>query len=260
MPVLNCTLIRREAVDLFRIGSASDCMQSGQIEGLFLLRRGVTEMLIAEGFESVRGAHSALKIGDDTLKGLLEGQREALEMMFAHARDERSLTGSAIKKWHALLTRHQAVGRRDRHLRPPSRTSLSSESVSRSCPVPPQAARRSVSRRTRVEASSPSSHNPHRISSVSSVANTVLNSPDVPLENSPLLAPGDEPFHASMLFSFLGRARFRFGSVGGAVPAVLDPRPGFDDREIPLDRSQSLVPSAMRSAIFSGAPGNAVTE
>ena len=45
-------------------------------EDLYLLRRGVTEQLITEGFERVRGAHSATAIGDDTLKGLL-GDQEA---------------------------------------------------------------------------------------------------------------------------------------------------------------------------------------
>ena len=84
-------------------------IEAGQMEGLYLLRRGVAETLIAEGFEDVRGAHSALEIYDETLKGLLQDQEAALEMLFAHVKDERPLTGSAIKEWHALLTRHQAT-------------------------------------------------------------------------------------------------------------------------------------------------------
>ena len=82
-------------------------IETGQIEGLYLLRRGVTETLIAEGFENVRGSHSVGDIGDDTLKGLLQDQETALEMMFEHVKDKRPLTTSAIKEWHALLTRHQ---------------------------------------------------------------------------------------------------------------------------------------------------------
>ncbi len=82
-------------------------IETGQIEGLYLLHRGVIETLITEGFENVRGAHSVGPIGDETLKGLLMDQEAALEMLFAHVKDERPLTASAIKEWHALLTRHQ---------------------------------------------------------------------------------------------------------------------------------------------------------
>ena len=82
-------------------------IETGQIEGLYLLRRGVTETLITEGFEGVRGAHSATAISDKTLEGLLKDQEAALDMLFAHVKEERPLTGSAIKEWHLLLTRHQ---------------------------------------------------------------------------------------------------------------------------------------------------------
>ncbi|MCY4152020.1 MAG: Fic family protein [Aestuariivita sp.] len=87
-------------------------IETGQIEGLYQLRHGVTETLMAEGFEGVRGAHSVTDIGDDTLKGLLQDQEAALEMLFVQVKDDRPLTTSAIKEWHALLTRHQdsAVG------------------------------------------------------------------------------------------------------------------------------------------------------
>lgn len=83
-------------------------IETGQIEGLYLLKTGVIETLIAEGFEGVKGAHSVMDVSDQTLKGLLQDQEAALEMMFAHVSDKRPLTGSAIKEWHALLTRHQA--------------------------------------------------------------------------------------------------------------------------------------------------------
>lgn len=102
--------VDRSSMDIWiREQKRSFAIETGQIEGLYLLRRGVTETLIAEGFEGVRGAHSALEIGDETLKGLLHDQEAALEMLFAHVKDERPLTGSAIKEWHALLTRHQAT-------------------------------------------------------------------------------------------------------------------------------------------------------
>ena len=107
---LEDSAIDRSSMDIWiREQKRAFAIETGQIEGLYLLRRGVTETLIAEGFEGVRGAHSALQIGDETLKGLLQDQETALEMLFAHVKDERPLTGSAIKEWHALLTRHQAT-------------------------------------------------------------------------------------------------------------------------------------------------------
>lgn len=42
-------------------------IETGQIGGLYLLRHGVAETLIAEGFGNVRGVHSVGSIGDDTL-------------------------------------------------------------------------------------------------------------------------------------------------------------------------------------------------
>lgn len=100
--------IGREAMDLWLAEQKRDfAIETGQIENLYVLRRGVTETLISEGFEGVRGAHSVTSISDETLKGLLTDQEEALEMIFAHVKDERPLTATAIREWHQLLTRHQ---------------------------------------------------------------------------------------------------------------------------------------------------------
>ena len=95
-------------------------IETGQIEGLYTLRRGVTEQLIAEGFGGVRAAH-ALEPGlsDQTLKGLLEDQHAAVELVFEAADGRRPLSHHTMKSWHQLLTRHQehAAGVRDgRHV------------------------------------------------------------------------------------------------------------------------------------------------
>ncbi len=101
--------VDRSAMDIWlREQRRSFAIETGQIEGLYILRHGIAETLITEGFEGARGTHSATAIDDDTLRGLLTDQEDALEMMFAHVKEERPLTGSAIKEWHALLTRHQA--------------------------------------------------------------------------------------------------------------------------------------------------------
>ena len=91
-------------------------IETGQIEGLYTLRRGVTEQLITEGFGGVRAAH-ALEPGlsDRTLKGLLEDQQAAIELVFEAAAGRRPLSHHTMKSWHQLLTRHQehAAGVRD---------------------------------------------------------------------------------------------------------------------------------------------------
>ena len=102
--------IDRSAMDIWlREQSRAFAIETGQIEGLYQLRRGVTETLITEGFEGVRGAHSVTTISDKTLEGLLTDQEAALAMLHSHVKEERPLTASAIKEWHALVTRHQAT-------------------------------------------------------------------------------------------------------------------------------------------------------
>ena len=91
-------------------------IQTGQIEGLYFFRPEVTEQLVTEGFESVRGAHSARSdLGDPddrTLRGLLDDQEETLEAVLDMARGGKPLSHTTIKSLHAILTRHQdtAVG------------------------------------------------------------------------------------------------------------------------------------------------------
>ena len=88
-------------------------IETGQIEGLYLLRRGVTERLVTEGFESVRGANNvAGELDDDTLRGLLEDQQETLEIVCGMAKRGAPLSHTTIKGLHAILTRRQetAVG------------------------------------------------------------------------------------------------------------------------------------------------------
>ena len=51
-------------------------IETGRIEGLYTLRQGVTERLIAEGFAGVVAAHTVENVEDETIRGLLEDQSE----------------------------------------------------------------------------------------------------------------------------------------------------------------------------------------
>ncbi len=83
------------------------------MENLYHLRHAVTEQLITEGFEGVRGAHSLTgDLGDETLRGLLEDQEETLKVVFDLAARREPLGHHALKSLHQMLVRHQdsAVG------------------------------------------------------------------------------------------------------------------------------------------------------
>lgn len=98
----------REAMDLWLAEKKRDfAIETGQIEGLYLLKRGVGVTLITEGFEGARDEHSVAAVPEGVLKGLLQDQLEALEMLYAHVAEERPLTASGIREWHQLMTRHQ---------------------------------------------------------------------------------------------------------------------------------------------------------
>lgn len=82
-------------------------IETGQIEGLYTLKRGVTEQLITEGLEGVRGQHTIEGLNDQTVQGLLEDQYTAIDMVFATIKGKRPLSHSVLCEWHALLSRHQ---------------------------------------------------------------------------------------------------------------------------------------------------------
>ena len=82
-------------------------IETGEIEGLYTLKRGVTEQLIAEGFAGVVGAHTVESLDDQTIKGLLEDQNAACEMLWQDVAQGRELSASMVKDWHQLLVRHQ---------------------------------------------------------------------------------------------------------------------------------------------------------
>ena len=82
-------------------------VETGQIEGLYTLRRGVTEQLVAEGFAGVVGAHTVEGLEDEAIRGLLEDQEAACDMVFEDVASGRSLSEHMVKSWHQLLVRHQ---------------------------------------------------------------------------------------------------------------------------------------------------------
>ena len=93
--------VDRTLLDIWlRERSRAFAIETGQIEGLYTLRRGVTEQLIAEGFEGVRAAHAFEPgLSDRTLKGLLEDQHAAVELVF----EARGRAAAAVAPHHEEL-------------------------------------------------------------------------------------------------------------------------------------------------------------
>ena len=82
-------------------------IETGQIEGLYTLKAGITEQLIAEGLARVVHSHTVENVEDRTIKGLLVDQETAYSMLFEDVASGRPLTQHAVKTWHQLVTRHQ---------------------------------------------------------------------------------------------------------------------------------------------------------
>ena len=82
-------------------------IEAGQIEGLYTLKRGVTEQLIAEGLGGVVGAQTVENVEDETIQGLLADQETAYHMLFDDIAGGRPLSQHHLKSWHQLVTRHQ---------------------------------------------------------------------------------------------------------------------------------------------------------
>ena len=82
-------------------------IETGQIEGLYTLKAGITEQLIAEGLAGVVQSHTVENVEDRTIKGLLADQETAYNMLFEDVASGRPLTQHAVKTWHQLVTRHQ---------------------------------------------------------------------------------------------------------------------------------------------------------
>lgn len=83
-------------------------IETGQIEGLYTLKPGVTEQLVAEGFAAVAGTDAYESVDDEELRGLLNDQRDAFVMMSEEVKSQDGLRLLSITEWHGLLTRHQS--------------------------------------------------------------------------------------------------------------------------------------------------------
>lgn len=62
--------------------NCSFAIGTGEIEGLYTLKRGITEQLITRGLHGIQSSHTYENIDRTTLQGLLTDQAETLETVF----------------------------------------------------------------------------------------------------------------------------------------------------------------------------------
>ncbi len=82
-------------------------VETGLIERLYSLDRGVTRLLIEQGIDAALIPHGASDRGPEAVAALIGDQMEAVEGLFSFVRGERPLSISYVKELHAVLTRHQ---------------------------------------------------------------------------------------------------------------------------------------------------------
>ena len=82
-------------------------IETGAIENLYEIDRGVTQTLIERGFQSEFLEHGSTNKPRGYVLQLLHDQKQALEGVFDFVKEGRNLTTSYIKELHAALLRSQ---------------------------------------------------------------------------------------------------------------------------------------------------------
>ncbi len=82
-------------------------VETGILEGLYSIDRGVTETLIERGFDAALIPNDSTDQDPGVVVNLLRDQRSAVDLVFDVVAQERDVSLSFIKEVHALLTRSQ---------------------------------------------------------------------------------------------------------------------------------------------------------
>lgn len=86
-------------------------IETGIVEKLYDLKRGVTEIFIKEGFVASYLSHDDTNIPTQTLMNLLNDQLDAVDFVFDVVNNNRPLTTGFINELHALVTHHQPTAK-----------------------------------------------------------------------------------------------------------------------------------------------------
>lgn len=81
-------------------------IETGLIERLYTLDRGITELMIEQGVDAALIPHRSNQEPESTV-AIIGDQQDAIESVFSFVSGGRSLSTSYIKELHSLFTRHQ---------------------------------------------------------------------------------------------------------------------------------------------------------
>jgi Fic family protein len=84
-------------------------IETGVIESLYEIERGITQTLIEHGFQAEFMTHGSTNQPREFVLKLLNDQKNALEGIFDFVRSRRTFSVSYIKELHAALLRSQSV-------------------------------------------------------------------------------------------------------------------------------------------------------
>jgi Fic family protein len=86
-------------------------IETGVLERVYSLDRGITELLIERGIDSSLIPDDATDKDPNFVAGIIQDQESAIDWVFDVVRGERPLSTSFIKELHALMTRRQSTTR-----------------------------------------------------------------------------------------------------------------------------------------------------
>lgn len=82
-------------------------IETGILEGLYTLDRGITRLLIEQGIDESLISHDATDGLPAQVAAYIHDQKEAIDWLFEFVKSERPFSESFIKELHALITRSQ---------------------------------------------------------------------------------------------------------------------------------------------------------
>jgi len=98
-------------------------IETGIIERVYTLDRGITELLIEKGIDAALIPHGSTDRHPALVAAMIRDHQDAVEGLFQFVRGERALSTSYVRELHAVLTRHQetsdAVDPRGRSIQVP---------------------------------------------------------------------------------------------------------------------------------------------
>jgi len=102
------SLDQEGALGVFNTGLAREwAIETGQIEGVYDLDRGITRTLIERGIDADLIGHVPGQKPPELIAAILRDHQEALEGLFQFVKGERQLTKGYIHELHSALLRHQ---------------------------------------------------------------------------------------------------------------------------------------------------------